>query len=553
MIDPGDLAGRLANGASGTGLLWGLALSTLVSEDLACIAAGVLVARGTLGFLPATLACFLGILGGDLLLYLAGRYGGRAAIARPPLSWWISAEQVERGEAWFRERGGRILFAARFLPGSRLPTYVAAGLLGCPIGLFTLWLAGAGALWTPGLVWLAARLGKAALGYLQSYGQAALPLAVVAFLLYVALSRWIPPLFTHRGRRLALGRWRRITRWEFWPAWLVNIPVVLHAGWLALRHRNPTLFTAANPAMPAGGFVFESKVEILAALEAGGAPVARFATLKGEETVEERVRVVLGFLEQHRLDFPVVIKPDVGQRGEGVAVVRSRETLEAQLERSGSDGMVQEFVAGREFGVFYVRHPDEEAGRIFSITDKRLLTLTGDGERTLEELILADDRAVCMAAFHFERHKDRLDEVPAAGGSIELVEIGNHCRGAIFLDGRHLATPELARAIDEASRGYEGFFFGRYDVRVPSEEHLKAGREIRILELNGVTSEATHIYQPGASLLDAYRTLFAQWRLAFEIGAANVRRGARATPLREVLSLVKAHLAGEAPEKGESS
>jgi hypothetical protein len=59
---------------------------------------------------------------------------------------------------------------------------------------------------------------------------------------------------------------------------------------------------------------------------------------------------------------------------------------------------------------------------------------------------------------------------------IELVEIGNHCRGAIFLDGIHLATPELLAAIDAASRGYEGFFFGRYDLRVPSEEHLKAGR-----------------------------------------------------------------------------
>lgn len=544
MIDPTDLAGRLSAGASGPGLLVGLALATLVSEDLACIAAGLLVARGTLGFLPASLACFLGILGGDFLLYLAGRFGGRAAIARPPLSWWISAEKVERGEAWFRERGGRILFAARFLPGSRLPTYVAAGLLGCPIGLFTLWLAGAGALWTPGLVWVAARLGKTALAYLERYGQAALPLVIAAFVLYLALSRWLPPLFTPRGRRLALGKWRRLTRWEFWPAWLVNIPVVLYAAWQALRHRSPTVFTAVNPAMPAGGFVLESKVEILAALGAGGAPIARFARIRAEHTHEERLAAVHDFLAEHGLDFPVVIKPEVGQRGEGVTIVKSAEALATHFQVASAEGIVQEYVAGREFGVFYIRHPDEPEGRIFSITDKRLPTLLGDGEKTLEELILADDRAVCMAPFHLERHKARIDQVPAAGERIELVEIGNHCRGAIFLDGNHLATPELARAIDEASRGYEGFFFGRYDLRVPSEEHLKAGRDFRILELNGVTSEATHIYQPGASLFAAYRTLFTQWRLAFEIGAANAKRGARPMPLKELIGLLRAHFSG---------
>jgi membrane protein DedA with SNARE-associated domain len=541
VIDPAGLAARLSAGASGPWLLVGLALATLVSEDLACVAAGLLVARGSFGLAPASLACFLGIFGGDLLLFLAGRWGGRAALARPPFSWWIRPEQVERGEAWFRERTGRVLFATRFLPGSRLPTYVAAGLLGCPIRTFAFWLAVAGAIWTPILVWLASTLGAAVFGQLQRYGRGALPLAIAALALYLLATRSIPPLFTRRGRRLALGRWRRLTRWEFWPAWLVNIPVVLYAAGQALRHRSPTVFTAVNPAMPAGGFVLESKVEILAALEAGGAPIARFARLSEEQTYEQRLATVHAFLAEQGLDFPVVFKPDVGQRGEGVAVIKSAEALAAHLATATGEGIVQEYVPGREFGVFYIRHPDEPQGRIFSITDKRLPTLLGDGEKTLEELILADDRAVCMAPLHLARHQARLDQVPAAGERIELVEIGNHCRGAIFLNGIHLATPELTAAIDAASRGYEGFFFGRYDLRVPSEEQLKAGRDFRILELNGVTSEATHIYEPGASLLAAYRTLFTQWRLAFEIGAANVKGGARATPLRELVGLLRAH------------
>ncbi|HVR29976.1 MAG TPA: hypothetical protein VMS86_10635 [Thermoanaerobaculia bacterium] len=121
---------------------------------------------------------------------------------------------------------------------------------------------------------------------------------------------------------------------------------------------------------------------------------------------------------------------------------------------------------------------------------------------------------------------------------MRLVEIGNHCRGAIFCDGRALETPALARRIDEIAHSLPGFHFGRFDLRAPSLEAFQAGRDLSVLEVNGVTSEATHIYEPGASLRAAYRTLFAQWRLAFEIGAANVRAGARATSVPELLALL---------------
>jgi hypothetical protein len=62
-------------------------------------------------------------------------------------------------------------------------------------------------------------------------------------------------------------------------------------------------------------------------------------------------------------------------------------------------------------------------------------TVTGDGVSTLERLILADDRAVCMAQFLLDKHKKRASEVPAAGERVQLVEIGTHSKGALFLDG----------------------------------------------------------------------------------------------------------------------
>ncbi|HET9530021.1 MAG TPA: carboxylate--amine ligase, partial [Blastocatellia bacterium] len=99
-------------------------------------------------------------------------------------------------------------------------------------------------------------------------------------------------------------------------------------------------------------------------------------------------------------------------------------------------------------------------------------------------------------------------------------------------------TPELERAIDEISRGFEGFYFGRYDIRTPSIEAFKQGRDFKVIELNGVTSEATSIYDPKNSLFAAYRVLFEQWRIAFEIGAANRARGTPATSIRELAKML---------------
>jgi hypothetical protein len=208
--------------------------------------------------------------------------------------------------------------------------------------------------------------------------------------------------------------------------------------------------------------------------------------------------------------------------------------------------VAQERVDGAEFGVFYYRLPGEPTGRIFAITDKRLPTVTGDGRRPLEQLILADERAVCSARFFLRRHAARLSWVPAAGETVQLTPLGTHSRGAMFLDGAQFLTPALERAIDRLSQGYEEFWFGRYDVRAPSAEALMAGGPFTVLEVNGVSSEATSIYDPRHGLGHAYRTLFAQWRLAFEIGRRNVAAGARPTRVREILALLRRHRAATA-------
>ena len=346
-----------------------------------------------------------------------------------------------------------------------------------------------------------------------------------------------PP--TWRRRRLWYSSWVRLTRWEFWPPWAAYAPVAAYVLGRAVKHRSLTLFTAANPAIPAAGVIGESKIDILRRL--GGHNVAHSVFVEGRLPVDDKIARVDAFLAAEGLSLPLVLKPNQGQRGSGVVVARTRRELEARLHAVRVDTIVQEYVPGIEFGIFYVRRPSETRGYILSMTEKRLPLVTGNGRSTLEELILSDPDTIGMARFHLGQHAARLDEVPASGEVVSLGDCGSHCRGARFFDAHALMTPQLEDAIDVIAARFDGFHFGRFDLRVPSVDALRRGDGITILELNGVTSEATHIYDPRVSLADAYRALFTQWRLAFEIGAENAARGARVWTLAQLAGLLADH------------
>lgn len=525
-----------ALGAHGSAwwLLGALALSTFLSDDVACFAGGVLVAMEHATFAGAAFACFAGIVVGDLLLVAAGRHFGGAAVARWPFRSRLTPERLRQGERWFARRGGAALLISRFVPGTRLPLYVTAGVLRVSwwklLGYFCL----TALIWAPLLVGLGAWAGDQAQALRNSILHAVLG-ALGALLLLWLLLALARGLASWRGRRLWLSRWRRLTRWEYWPAWAVYPPVAAYVAWLALHHRGLLVCTAANPGIgAAGGLCGESKSEILRGLAGAGDRVAEW-TLLTPAPAEDRLRALAAFQDTLSSRWPVVLKPDVGERGSGVVIARTESEARQKLADDPRPLIAQRYVPGVEFGVFYLRHPGR-AGEIFAITEKRTVSVRGDGRSTLERLILADDRAVGMARFFLNQFQTRLEEVPALGETFTLAELGTHCRGALFLDGGSRRTPALEHVVDEVSRAFAGFHFGRYDVRAPSPEAFERG-EFTVIELNGLTSEATSIYDPRHSLLHGWRMLCRQWRHAYAIGAANRDAGARVWTLREVLRL----------------
>lgn len=516
-------------------------LSTFVSEDLTCIGAGLLAARGLIGYWPATLACFLGIFLGDIGLYMAGRVLGRPAVRKAPFKWIISEKDLNKSAHWFEARGPAIIIASRFLPGSRLPTYFSAGVIGAGFLMFVSYFLLAALLWTPMLVGVSKLIGNELIRYFTLYKDYALWIFLGGVLLLLTLAKFVFPAFSYRGRRMLISRYRRFKRWEYWSPFIIYFPVTIYVLFQGIKHWCMTLFTAANPAIPDGGFIGESKSDILELFDKSY--VARYKFISYESDYEKMLYKAEAFMEEHNLTFPVVLKPNIGERGREVGICRNHVDMQEYLANIDKDIIIQEFIPGEEYGIFYYQYPENENGDIFSITTIELLSVRGDGERTLEELILEDKRAVCMAQKLLKQNEEHLYDVPEVGEDITLVNLGTHNRGAIFCEGEHLITPELVDEMNEICSSIDGYYFGRLDIKAPDDQQLKKGEGLQIIEANGVTSESTNIYDPGYSFWDAERILMKQWKIAFEIGKQNKAKGAEVTPvisfLRNVFDNIK--------------
>src|SRR5262249_18032353 len=149
---------------------------------------------------------------------------------------------------------------------------------------------------------------------------------------------------------------------------------------------------------PSGGFVGESKSAILSHLT--GVPEW---TLVSDSNAP--------------LPYPFVLKPDVGERGKDVAIIRNEADFARYFATPRGRTIAQKYVDGMEFGVFYYRYPGEAEGHIFAITEKRFPTIAGDGSSTIRELVLRDERAVCLANLYLSRLRRSPDDVPSTGES----------------------------------------------------------------------------------------------------------------------------------------
>lgn len=327
--------------------------------------------------------------------------------------------------------------------------------------------------------------------------------------------------------------WIKISNWEYWPFGLVYIPVFIYWGWLVLKARSFFFFSASNPTIENGGMLGESKMKIFDLINDGLKPKTIY--FKHDSTSDQ----IYETLKNEDLHFPLIFKPDIGERGSFVEKIESDEDIEKYLFKIKVDFLIQEYIDYPiEMGVFYYRFPNEKKGTVSSIVVKDMLSVVGDGQSRVKELCLKIPRAKIIMSDLETRLGETMGRVLKNGEMLELEPIGNHCRGTAFLNGNHLITEELNITFDRIAKTIDGFYFGRFDLRCKSIAELYEGK-IKILELNGAGSEPGHIYHPGTTLTEAYSAIFHHINVLYKISKQNHEKGIPYMTFSEGISEIK--------------
>ena len=140
------LLSQLIGGAIGSPVSLSLAiiLGTFILEDPTAVIVGMLVANGTIGAPIALFSLYVGIIVGDIGLYCLGWF----ASTHPKLKLYGDHELALPFRTWLETRFILTVFWARFIPGSRLPTYAASGFFRSPFSTFILTTVVATSVWT---------------------------------------------------------------------------------------------------------------------------------------------------------------------------------------------------------------------------------------------------------------------------------------------------------------------------------------------------------------------------------------------------------------------
>lgn len=509
-----------------------IAVCTFVAEDPTCLACGLLAAEGIIPFWWAALACTVGIFVGDMVLYLAGYTLGRRALRVPPLRWMVQEHEIDRMAAWFSSpRGLMVIVSSRFIPASRVPTFVTAGILRLSLPRLGLLLFVAALVWTPVLMWLGHTFGPPFMAEFPKYKQHAAWIILGVFLGIWLVTHWLLPLATRRGRREVLMRVTRMSRADFRPAWLRLAPTLLRLHLVAFLRGRPAAGCAANPGFGRlGGALGDAKGDLLEcfASDPRTAPFLRLAA--GEATSGP----ALDFAQRH--GYPLALKPEVARGGAGLAKLLGPADLQAALaEPLAGDWILQPWVEGHEFEVVWRREPGASVGELVAVVEKAAVEVRGDGVRPLETLLWDDPATVARADLYQRLHTPTLLRVPAVGEVVRLDLSGSWEHGARPRLRADLGTDALRDTLDRYCRLYPGLHHARLDLRAASEADLLAGR-FTVTEVEGVGHLSSALRDPSLGASEARALAERQLEGQFRAGHANLDLGLRKVALAELLA-----------------
>jgi hypothetical protein len=322
--------------------------------------------------------------------------------------------------------------------------------------------------------------------------------------------------------KIVKGIINKITNWEAWPFELIYTPMSFFWLWYTIKSGAVWFFTSSNPKLTFGGMEGEPKKEMYDLLPEGFFP-STFYVLPNEDFSEIQHK-----LTQHQIDYPLIVKPEVGGQGILLRMIENEAALKRYHELMPWEYIVQNLVYyPMEVSVFYIRHPKEKTGRVTGFLHKVPLQVTGDGVQTLASLIGQHPKGGKRLEELYNKHRERWNDVLPAGEKYMLSYAANHNRGAQFIDLKDKIDQELVAVFDAISLKIDDFFYGRYDIMCSSAEDLKAGKNFTILEYNGCGAEPNHFYDTGYTLMGAYKEILKHWKALYEISNYNKQQGVK--------------------------
>jgi hypothetical protein len=326
----------------------------------------------------------------------------------------------------------------------------------------------------------------------------------------------------------------KIFNWERWSFDAIYSPVSFVWLYYAIKARAFWFFTPVNPSLVFAGFEGASKAEMYKQMPKWCLPVTLFID---NATPFDEVKAGIGAAG---LEFPIVAKPDTGMGGVLFRVLNDESSLQQYHEAMCENYILQTFVQlPAEFSVFHIRYPGETKGIVTGLVAKNFLQVTGDGKRTLSELVASHPIAMHKTGELKRRHAEKWNYVPAANENYILSYAGNHRVGARFINMHNKIDQQLCDVFDKISNEIGQFYFGRYDLKCTSLEDLKNGKNIQILEFNGAGAVAIHIFDCNMSYWQALKEIVKHWDHLYRIGKINNKRGVRYWTLKEGFAFLK--------------
>lgn len=325
---------------------------------------------------------------------------------------------------------------------------------------------------------------------------------------------------------------KRLLHFEFWPFWLFYFPTYFNWAILALRARYTTYFTATNPVMNNSGAINVSKYNYLTNLPSHWIPKTELIPHNISRSALKKA------VENLATPFPIILKPDRGERGKEVSLVHDFDMLDNKLKGSRYPFyLLQEYCDyPQEAGILFYRFPSQKRGVITSITTKEFCILQANGTASWETLLRDNIRVNHRLDELLARNDIDWKAIPPKGATQLIEPIGSHNLGTKFVNGNALISTVLTDRIQQWADQLPGFYYGRFDVKFKNWDALLAGKEFAIIEINGVNSEPTHIYDPAYSLVKAYRDIFSHMKIIYEISEDNRILGIQPKRLKPFLT-----------------